>query len=70
MGIRVLPLFITFVQLHPTAVGRNTKEEFVRNGTKYLKEATESAMNFMKEEQHILNKNRGTKRTSYLNMIS
>jgi choline dehydrogenase len=49
MEISILPLFITCIQLHSIAVGRDIKEELAGNLIKYLKEATESAMNFVKD---------------------
>jgi len=49
MEIRILPLFFTCIQFYSIADGRNIKEELPENVVKYLKEATESAMNFIKE---------------------
>jgi len=49
MEIRILPLFITCIQFYSIADGRNIKEELAGNVVRYLKEATESATNFIKE---------------------
>ena len=49
MEIRILPLFITYIQFYSIADGRNLKEGVAGNVMKYLNEAAESAMKFIKE---------------------